>query len=80
MATIFGSTSAQISGPMGALTVIVSLVTLREINIAGNIESALPVLTVIFALAGVIQMIISLLKLGANIRYVPYTVVSGFMI
>ncbi len=79
MATIFGSTSAQISGPMGALTVIVSLVTLREINIAGNIESALPVLTVIFALAGVIQMIISLLKLGANIRYVPYTVVSGFM-
>lgn len=79
VATAFGSTSAQISGPMGALTVIVSLVTFREVHIAGDIESALPILTVIFVLAGVIQIIISLLKFGANIRYVPYTVVSGFM-
>jgi SulP family sulfate permease len=79
LATLFGGTQAQISGPIGALTIVVSLITLKEVQMAGSLSAALPVLMIIFALTGIIQIMISLLKLGANIRYVPYTVVSGFM-
>ncbi len=79
IAVIFGGTDTQISSPVGAMTVVVALLIATEVRIAGDLDSALPVLIVIFALTGLIQMLMGLFKVGANIRYVPYTVVSGFM-
>jgi SulP family sulfate permease len=79
IAVIFGGTDTQISSPVGAMTVVVALIIATEVTIAGSIDAALPVLIVMFALTGLIQMLMGLFKVGANIRYVPYTVVSGFM-
>ena len=79
IAVVFGGTDTQISSPVGAMTVVVAFIIATEVSISGSIEKALPVLIVMFALTGLIQMLMGLFKVGANIRYVPYTVVSGFM-
>mgnify|MGYP003150646802 CR=1 FL=1 len=79
LASVFGGTNTQISCPTGAMTVVVSFIIVKEINLAGSLEAALPILIVIFILTGVLQMLLGIFKLGMNIRYVPYTVVSGFM-
>ena len=79
IASIFGGTNTQISCPTGAMTVVVAFIVAQEVQLAGSLKQALPILVVIFALTGILQVILALLKLGSNIRYVPYTVVSGFM-
>ncbi len=79
LASIFGGTKTQISCPTGALTVVVALIVAREIQLAGSLEGATPILLMIFVLTGIIQLLLGILKLGMNIRYVPYTVVSAFM-
>jgi len=79
LASVFGGTNTQISCPTGAMTVVVSFIIVKEINLAGSLEEALPVLIVIFILTGVLQMLLGIFKLGMNIRYVPYAVISGFM-
>lgn len=79
LAVIFGGTNTQISCPTGAMTVVVAFIIAREVQISGSIESALPILIVIFVLTGLLQMLLGVLRLGMNIRYVPYSVVSGFM-
>jgi SulP family sulfate permease len=79
LAAIFGGTNTQISSPTGAMTVVVALIVAREVQISGSLEEAIPILVIIFVLTGVFQMLLGLFKLGMNIRYVPFTVVSGFM-
>jgi SulP family sulfate permease len=79
LAAILGGTNTQISSPTGAMTVVVAFIISKEIEIAGSLESAMPVLIIIFVFTGLIQMLLGLFKLGMNIRYVPFTVVSGFM-
>jgi SulP family sulfate permease len=79
LASLFGGTNTQISCPTGAMTVVVAFIVTQEVAMAGSLENALHVLVLIFALTGIIQFVLGLLKIGSNIRYVPYTVVSGFM-
>ncbi len=79
MATIFGGTNTQISSPIGAMTVVVAFIVTKEIAIWGSLEKAMPILIAIFLLTGIIQLLLGVFKLGMNIRYVPFSVVSGFM-
>ncbi|MAJ51086.1 MAG: hypothetical protein CMB82_05675 [Flammeovirgaceae bacterium] len=79
VAALIGGTSGQISCPTGALTVAISVFVVTEIEIQGSLEAALPVLMAIFVLAGIIQLFFGLLKLGENIQYIPFSVISGFM-
>jgi SulP family sulfate permease len=79
IAALVGGTSGQISSPTGALTVAISVFVITEIEIQGSLEAALPVLMAIFALAGCFQLVFGLLKLGENIQYIPFSVISGFM-
>jgi SulP family sulfate permease len=71
-AALFGGTGSQISGPTGPMIVVFA-------GIYGvlNGDPALVFATVI--LAGLIQILFGVLKLGQYIRLVPYPVVSGFM-
>ncbi len=71
-AALFGGTGAQVSGPTGPMIVV----------FAGVFSSLSGDISLIFAtvvLAGVLQIIFGVLKLGQYIRLVPYPVVSGFM-
>lgn len=71
-ASLFGGTGAQISGPTGPMIVVFAGVFA---GLAGDPQ--LVFLAVI--LAGVIQILLGILKFGQYIKLVPYPVVSGFM-
>ncbi len=71
-AALFGGTGSQVSGPTGPMVVVFAGVFA---SLSGN-----PAL--IFAavvLAGLIQIVFGVFKLGQYIRLVPYPVISGFM-
>ena len=71
-ASIFGGTGSQISGPTGPMVVVFAGVFA---SLTGN--PALVFAAVV--LAGLIQILFGIFKLGQYIRLVPYPVVSGFM-
>ena len=72
LASIFGGTPTQISGPTGPLTVVVaSVVTLHSSN-PGLIFPAI-------FLSGIFQIILGIFKVGKLINFIPYPVISGFM-
>ncbi|NOQ64779.1 MAG: STAS domain-containing protein [Methyloprofundus sp.] len=75
----FGGTNTQISGPTGPMTVVSAVVIAKEIELHGSLDAALGTIIAIFLLAGLVQIILGLLKVGQYIRYMPYPVVSGFM-
>jgi SulP family sulfate permease len=75
----FGGTSTQISGPTGPMTVVSAVVIATEIELHGSFDAALGTIIAIFFLAGALQILLGVLKIGQYIRYMPYPVVSGFM-
>ena len=78
LASFFGGTDSQITGPTGPMTVVVAGLVASLASIPGMQGEAALIFTAIF-LAGIIQMIMGFLKLGEFIRLVPYPVISGFM-
>lgn len=79
-ASLFGGTSTQISGPTAPMTALSMIVVAGLLQaFEGRLEEALPVILMVFLLAGVFQVLLGVLKLGDYIRFIPYTVVSGFM-
>lgn len=79
-AALFGGTSTQISGPTAPMTAV-SMVIIAGIVAAneGDMERAIPSILIVFILAGLIQVLLGILKVGQYIRFIPYPVVSGFM-
>ena len=71
-ASLFGGTGAQVSGPTGPMVVVFAGVFA---SLGGN--PALIFGSVV--LAGVLQIVFGVFKLGQFIRLVPYPVISGFM-
>jgi len=72
LAAVFGGTQTQVSGPTGPMIVV----------FAGIFDSLDGDLSLIFAavvLAGVLQIVMGVLRFGRYIKLVPYPVVSGFM-
>jgi sulfate permease, SulP family len=71
-ASLFGGTGSNVSGPTGPMVVV----------FAGVFASLSGDATLVFAavvLAGVLQILLGVFKMGQYIRLVPYPVVSGFM-
>ncbi|MGR9090886.1 MAG: SulP family inorganic anion transporter [Gammaproteobacteria bacterium] len=71
-AALFGGTESQVSGPTGPMIVV----------FAGVFASLHGDLSLVFGaviLAGLLQIVFGVLKLGQYIRLVPYPVISGFM-
>jgi len=81
VAALFGGTPTQISGPTAPMTVVSAAVIASAITRSGasTVEEALPLILATFFLAGLIEMLFGVIKLGKYIRYIPYPVVSGFM-
>lgn len=79
-AAMLGGTSTQISGPTAPMTALSMLVIAGILQtFEGDLDAALPVILMVFMLAGLIQIGMGALKLGTYIKFIPYTVVSGFM-
>ena len=79
-AALFGGTQTQISGPTAPMTAV-SMVVIAGIvaTYNGILSQALPAILMVFLLAGLMQVLLGVLKLGMYIRYIPYPVISGFM-
>jgi len=71
-ASLFGGTGSNVSGPTGPMVVVFAGVFA---SLSGN--PALVFAAVV--LAGVLQILLGVFKMGQYIRLVPYPVVSGFM-
>lgn len=72
LASIFGGTPTQVSGPTGPLTVVIASVLATHSNDK----------TLIFAsilMAGLFQIILGLSRVGKLVNFIPYPVISGFM-
>ncbi len=79
-ASLFGGTSSQISGPTAPMTAVSMLIIAGIVQANdGHMETALPIILLVFLLAGIFQIIFGVIKLGGLIEYIPYPVVSGFM-
>ncbi|GJM36121.1 MAG: anti-sigma factor antagonist [Saprospiraceae bacterium] len=79
LATLFGGTDTQISGPTAPMTVVSMVVILDAIEYAGDLTTAFPIIIATFFLAGALEAILGVLGIGRYIRYIPYPVISGFM-
>ncbi|MBI1391581.1 MAG: STAS domain-containing protein [Alphaproteobacteria bacterium] len=71
-AALFGGTGSQVSGPTGPMIVVFAGV---YASLSG--DPALVFASVV--LAGILQILMGVLRLGQYIKLVPYPVVSGFM-
>ena len=71
-AAVFGGTKSQISGPTGPMTVAMAVV------VASHANTLAEAFTIVM-LAGLIQILLGVLRIGRFVTYTPYSVISGFM-
>lgn len=79
LAALLGGTPTQISGPTAPMTVVSAVVIADAITYAGSLEVAFPIIIATFFLAGGLESLLGVLRLGKYVKYIPYPVVSGFM-
>jgi SulP family sulfate permease len=77
LAAIFGGTPLMVTGPTNPMTLVAATVVAANMLPGGKVNLAIVVTA--FLLAGVLQLLLGVLRLGGYVRYVPYPVISGFM-
>ncbi|HRD80579.1 MAG: SulP family inorganic anion transporter [Saprospiraceae bacterium] len=78
-AALFGGTPVQISGPTAPMTVVSAVIIAESTQRAGSLQEAIPLVLAVFFVAGLLQVLMGVFRIGKYIRYIPYPVVSGFM-
>ena len=71
-ASVFGGTRSQISGPTAPMTVAMAVVLT---SYADSLGEALTVVV----MAGLLQVLLGISRIGRFVAYTPHVVVSGFM-
>ena len=69
---IFGGSRSLISGPTGPMSVAMAVIVTGH---AGSLAEAF----IIAIMAGLVQVLIGVTKIGRFVVYTPYSVISGFM-
>ena len=76
-AALFGGTKTLISEPTGPMTVVFTVVIADML--AKHPDQGMAMAFTVVMMAGVVQILLSSLKLGRYITMIPYSVISGFM-
>lgn len=71
-AAVFGGTRSQISGPTGPMSIAMAVIVTSH---ATTFAEAFTVAV----MAGLIQILLGVLRIGRFVAYTPYSVISGFM-
>jgi len=71
VAAVFGGSHVQVSGPTGAMVVILAPITLS------HGPSAVVIVSI---LAGIIVLLAGVLRLGRTVSYIPWPVIEGFTV
>src|SRR4051794_1825937 len=77
LAPVFGGSKVLVTGPTNPMTLVAAAVVAANTSSSGHVN--LPIVVAAFLLAGGLQVLLGVSRLGAFIRYVPYPVISGFM-
>ena len=72
-AAVFGGTRSQISGPTAPMAVAMAVVVTTQAE--GNLALAFTIVV----MAGLIQVLLGVMRIGRFVSYTPYSVISGFM-
>ena len=72
LAAMFGGTRSQISGPTGPMSVAMAVI------VTAHADSLAKAFTIVI-MAGTIQILLGVLRIGRFVSYTPYSVISGFM-
>lgn len=73
LAAVFGGTKTVISGPTGPMAVAMAVI------IASHADNDIGHALTIVVMAGVIQILLGVVRVGRLVSYTPYSVISGFM-
>ncbi len=76
-AALFGGTPTLISEPTGPMTVVFTAVITTLI--AADPDQGMAMAFTVVIMAGIVQILFGLMKLGKFVTLMPYSVVSGFM-
>lgn len=76
-AAIVGSTSAQISGPTGPMTILMTAIFLQYTS--SDPQHGMAIAFTVVMLGGVFQIVFGMLRFGRYICMIPHPVVSGLM-
>ncbi|MES2880009.1 MAG: SulP family inorganic anion transporter [Pseudomonadota bacterium] len=79
IAPTFGGTDRLISAPCAPAAAVLSAFAIELVKQGASPSSIVLLLSVLGILTGLIQMLMSFLGLGRMIKYIPYTVVSGYL-
>ena len=79
IAPTFGGTDRLISAPCAPAAAVLSAFAIELVKQGVAPSSIVLLLTVLGILTGLIQMLIGFLGVGRMIKYIPYTVVSGYL-
>jgi SulP family sulfate permease len=79
IAPTFGGTDRLISAPCAPAAAVLSAFAIELVQLGTPANSIVLLLTVMGILTGLIQMFIGFMGAGRLIRYIPYTVVSGYL-
>ena len=71
-AAVFGGTRSQISGPTGPMAVAMAVIVTSA---ADNLAEAFTIVV----MAGLIQILLGVMRVGRFVAFTPYSVISGFM-
>ena len=72
LAAVFGGTRSQISGPTGPMAVAMAVI------VTIHADSLAKAFTIVI-MAGLIQILLGVFRIGRFVSYTPYSVISGFM-
>ena len=79
VASTFGGTSRLISAPCAPAAAVASAFAIEAVRSGTPVDTTLLLLTLLGLLAGLMQVLFGVLRLGRLIKYMPYTVVSGYL-
>ncbi len=71
-AAVFGGTKSQISGPTGPMAVAMAVIVTTH---ADTLAEAFTIVV----MAGLIQILLGVMRIGRFVAFTPYSVISGFM-
>ncbi len=71
-AAVFGGTRSQISGPTGPMAVAMAVIVAAH---ADDLSGAFTIVV----MAGLIQVLLGVMRVGRFVAFTPYSVISGFM-
>ena len=79
VASTFGGTNRLISAPCAPAAAVATAFAIDALHSGAPVDTTLLLLTLLGLLAGLMQVAFGLLRLGRLIKYMPYTVVSGYL-